>query len=63
MDNLDLQSNHYRLDVHEEAKQVRIVMLHPTTRKVVCWCVLDTEDLYEMGSDLLRKYDKLMGLE
>lgn len=59
-----LQAHCYRTDTEPSTKQVRILFFRD--RKEECllgYTIMDTPEVYDMASALMRQYDKLEGIK
>lgn len=63
LDSPAFQSKGYRIDTDVEAKNLRLVMFGASDNKqVLSYTLLDTPEVYEFASKLLKSYDELEGI-
>jgi hypothetical protein len=59
-----LQAVGFRLDVEHESKQLRIAFFKDRGQKgLLGYMVLECPEIYDLGTDLIRRYDQLEGIE
>ena len=60
----ELQAHCYRTDMDTDSKQVRILFFRDRNQqRLLGYMLMDSPEVYDVASTLMRKYDKLEGIE
>lgn len=64
LDDPALQAKSFRIDTETDAKELRLAIYSDWDQKgLLGYMILATPEIYDLGTDLIRRYDNLEGIE